>query len=138
MDPDSFTLSGLKEMFPEDIQPGNMEYLKKLIALCKENDIEFIAVTTPLPADTLAAFYDGYEALGTYFQTFFDEQDVRYIDFNNDRYYPLAAHADEYYTDLDGHMNGEAAQEFSRLLARLIEDEDGVFEEYYDEGGSVG
>ena len=32
---------------------SNMEYLKKLIDFCKENDIEFVAVTTPVPIATL-------------------------------------------------------------------------------------
>lgn len=137
VDSSGFTLGGLPEMFPEDIVPENMEYLEKLIALCAENDIEFIAVTTPLPADTLTAFYDGYDALNAYFQDFFDAQGVRFIDFNSDRYYPLAEHEAEYFTDLDGHMNSEAARAFSDLLARVIEDEDGVFEEYFENEGDV-
>ena len=136
-DPDTFTLSGLHEMFPADIVPENMEYLDRLITLCRENGIEFVAVTTPLPADTLTAFYEGYEALGTWFQDFFDARNVRFIDFNNDRYYPLAAHGIESFTDLDGHMNGAAAQAFSDLLGRVLEDEDAVFDRYYEEEGDA-
>ena len=48
----------LKKSEPKLYEEGkvnqqNMEYLQKLIELCKANDIEFVAVSTPIPIDTL-------------------------------------------------------------------------------------
>ena len=59
-----------------------MEYLKKLIDFCKENDIEFVAVTTPVPIATLKDHSDNYNAAWKYFGKFFEEQGVDYINFN--------------------------------------------------------
>lgn len=121
VDPATFSFDGMKEAYPEDIIPRNMEYLEKLIDLCKENDIEFVAVTTPLPAVTLREFSESYEATGDYFEQFFAQQGVRYINFNNREYYPLTDHSVENFTDLDGHMNGDAARAFSKALAGLLD-----------------
>lgn len=46
-------MTKLKKSEPKLYEEGkvneeNMEYLKKLITFCKENDIEFVAVTTPI------------------------------------------------------------------------------------------
>ena len=57
----------LKKSEPKLYEEGkvneeNMEYLKKLITFCKENDIEFVAVTTPIPINTLKDYSDSYNA----------------------------------------------------------------------------
>ena len=122
VDPATFSFDGMYAMYPEDIIARNMDYLKKLIDLCKEKNIEFVAVTTPLPAVTLREFSEGYEAMGAYYESFFEEQQVRYLNFNNMDYYPLTDHSVENFTDLDGHMNGDAARTFSKVLAELLED----------------
>lgn len=121
VDPATFSFDGMKEAYPEDVIERNMDYLEKLISLCKENDIEFVAVTTPLPAVTLREFSESYEATGDYFEQFFEQQGVRYINFNNREYYPLTDHSVENFTDLDGHMNGDAARTFSKVLAGLLD-----------------
>ena len=42
------------KLFEQDkVSSQNMEYLQKLISFCKENDIEFVAVTTPVPIAAL-------------------------------------------------------------------------------------
>lgn len=97
----------------------NMEYLEKTIDYCKENDIEFVAVTTPIPAVTLTAFKENYQAAWTYFGNFFKEKGVEYLNFNV-QYYQDFSHSIECYTDYDGHMNGEAAGEYSKVLAQLL------------------
>ena len=120
VDPEEFSFDGMDEPWPEDILPENMAYLERLIGFCREQGIEFVAVTTPLPEDTLEEFADGYEAIDTYYADFFEGQQVRYINFNTD-YYDWADHSIECYTDLDGHMNGDAAREFSRALSAALE-----------------
>ncbi|MCC8047260.1 MAG: hypothetical protein LIP12_17530 [Clostridiales bacterium] len=97
----------------------NMEYLKKTIEFCRENNIEFVAVTTPIPAATLGSWWDSYTAAWEYFESFFEEEGVTYLNFNTDYYFSFS-HDIEYYTDYDGHMNGDAAREFSKVLAELL------------------
>ncbi len=121
VDPATFSFDGIEAVYPEDLLPQNMDYLKKLIALCKENDIEFVAVTTPLPAVTLREFSESYEATADYFEQFFEQQEVRYLNFNNREYYSLTDHSVENFTDLDGHMHGDAARAFSKVLAGLLD-----------------
>lgn len=103
------------------VNAQNMEYLEKTIDYCKENNIEFVAVTTPIPAVTLTSFSENYQAAWTYFGNFFKEKGVEYLNFNV-QYYQDFSHGIECYTDYDGHMNGEAAGEYSKILAQLLPD----------------
>lgn len=98
---------------------SNMEYLKKLIDFCKENDIEFVAVTTPVPIATLKDHSDNYNAAWKYFGKFFEEQGVDYINFNT-QYFKAFTHNAKAYTDYDGHMNGDAARAYSKVLAQVL------------------
>lgn len=120
VDSADFTFTGITEFHTEDVKAVNMEYLEKLISLCEENDIEFVAVTTPVPLPSLKKYSEGYIEAWEYFQSFFDKQQVRYINFNGKEYYKAATHNPEDFTDLDGHMNGDAAREFSANLAKIL------------------
>lgn len=120
VDPSTFNMAGIREFRTADVKDVNMEYMKKLITLCKENDIEFVAMTTPIPVPTLKKFTEGYGEAWEYFDTFFQEQGVEYINFNSREYYKAATHRPEDFTDLDGHMHGDSAREFSRILAKML------------------
>lgn len=109
--PNLFSMETLKE--------ENIEYLDKLIDLCNEEGIEFVAVTTPIPEETLGAYADSYNAAWTYFEQFFGERGVTYLNFNTE-YYDLFSHDLVNYTDYDGHMNGEAAVQYSRILGIFL------------------
>ena len=148
VDPEEFSWDGLDEIFPEDLLPENLSYLRKMVEFCNEEGIEFIAVVTPQQDDVLEEFYDGFEALDDYFTDFFEEYGVTYINFNEDPYYGLAAHDPASFTDLDGHLNGDAAKAFSETLSIVLngdmdltggmdeaeEDEEASFEEAEEEG----
>ena len=101
------------------VNQENMEYLEKLIDYCKNNGIEFVAVTTPLPIDTLREYSDNYNAAWKYFGKFFDEKGVQYLNFNT-QFFKAFSHDIQCYTDYDGHMNGDAAREYSKVLAHLL------------------
>ena len=103
-----------------DILPENMEYLEKLIALCRENGIAFTAVTTPLPLPLLQANPQQYQEMWAYFDSFFTAQDVPWINYNDAEHFQLFTHEPAAYTDMDGHMNGDAARAFSRVLAQNL------------------
>ena len=120
VDPATFSWDGLEEMYPEDLVPENISYLKKLMTYCHDQGIEFIAVVTPLQDEVLNAFSDGYEALDEYFSELLSEYDAKYINFNKAPLYAAAPHDPDSFTDLDGHLNGEAARKFSLALSQVI------------------
>ena len=103
----------------EDIRETNMEYLSKLIDLCNENGITFIAVSTPMPDATLQSDPDSAAAASAYFAEFFANEGVPYYDFDSE-YYSVYNHNTENYVDYDGHMNGDSARVFSVLLGQTI------------------
>ncbi len=121
VDSSNFDFSGIHPFSRDEIRQEHMDYLEKLIDLCREQDIAFAAVITPVPADTLREFSQGYEDADSYFGEFFKEKNVTYINFNNREYYKYASHKLESYTDLDGHMNEDAAREFTANFTRILD-----------------
>ena len=114
--------TSITRVFTEEaVKAQNMEYLEKLIQLCKEEGIEFVAVTTPIPDAALEQYPENYNAAWDYFQKFFEEHEVQYLNFNRE-YYELFPHGLESYTDYDGHMHGKAATHFSKILGILLKD----------------
>ncbi len=107
-------------LFEEDqIVEENIGYLKKTISFCQDHDIDFVAVTTPIPGATLGTYWDYFTEADAYFSAIFDEYGVSYLNFNTEYYFAFS-HEIENYTDYDGHMNGDAAREFSMLFAAMI------------------
>lgn len=104
---------------PEEVKETNMEYLGKLIELCKENDIEFIAATMPLAAPMLTYEEESYQKAWDYFTAYFQQQDVEYYNFNRE-YYSSFGHELTNYVDYDGHMNGECARLFSKVFGQVV------------------
>lgn len=121
VDTDSLEMAELSEFHTEAVSERNMSYLTRLIQLCKDNGIEFIALVTPMPEETLAEYGESFAEAYQYFGEYFAAQDVRYINFNSDQLYPAFSHELTAYTDYDGHLNGEAAREFSVILAQVLD-----------------
>ena len=108
------------KLFSEDtVNVQSMEYLQKLIKLCRKEGIEFVAVTTPIPEETLKKYQESYEEAWNYFETFFGKEKVQYLNFNT-TYYELFPHDINSYTDYDGHMNGDSARNYSEILAYFL------------------
>lgn len=103
-----------------DIIPGNMEDLAALISLCKKEGIAFCAVTTPLPLQNLQQFPEDYQDLWEYLGGFFEENEVEWINFNDQEHFNLFTHDLAAFTDLDGHMNIDAARAFSQVLSTQL------------------
>ena len=97
----------------------NMEFLEKLIRYCKQQNIEFVAVTAPMPQVTLKDYKEHFNEAWKYFSDFFESQDVLYLNFNT-QYYKAFPHDMKYFTDFDGHLNSEAAVNYSKVLAKLL------------------
>ena len=116
---ETFSLNGVDRPDISGLNTENSKYLVKLIELCKEEGIEFAAITTPVPDVTIREYAQDYAAFDNYFTSLFNSQQVPYYNFNG-QYAQAVSHDPEDYTDLDGHMNGDAAREFSRTLAAVL------------------
>ena len=55
------------------------------------------------------------------FGEYFDQQKVTYLNFNT-QYFKAFSHDLKDYTDYDGHMNGNAAEEYSKVLANILKE----------------
>lgn len=119
VDVSAFPAMSARAFSQEELRTEHVAYLEKIIALCQANDITFIAASLPQSEETLAAFPDAYVNAGEYFDAFFSVYEVPYYNFNEE-------HADAFphdlsrYVDYNGHMNGEAAQSFSKVLGELL------------------
>ena len=121
-DPNTFSFSGMSEPDPSLILQKNLDHLSRLIALCKENDISFAATVLPIPAATLKQFSAGFEAMWVLFAEYFEQENVPFLNFNDQEHYQSVSHKVDRFTDLDGHLNGDAASDFSRVFAHQLED----------------
>ena len=122
-DEENFPSMNLTVFDEEELLDSNLNYIKKLIDLCKAEGIEFVAVSTPKAKESLVAYADAFEAMDAYFTEFFGECGVPYVNFNGRTYYKLFSHKIENFTDYDGHMNGDAARSFTRVLAQVLEEQ---------------
>ena len=64
----------------EDLNPKVQKYFQKIVKYCKDNGIELICVTTPIPPSSVAS--GTANEANTYFKQICDENNVRYIDGN--------------------------------------------------------
>lgn len=121
VDTSKLKMKDLKLFEKDQVNTQNLEYLGKLIDFCEENGIEFVAVTTPIPIDTLRAYSDNFNEAWKYFGEYFEEKGITYLNFNT-QYFKAFSHDLTDYTDYDGHMNGNAAEEYSKVLANILKE----------------
>lgn len=108
------------ELFDEKhVVAENLLYIDKLIELCSENNIELTVAIMPLPDATLVQYAESYDSTWAYFDDYFADRDVKYMNFNAE-YSDAFSHSNECFVDFDGHMNGNAADEFSILFGALM------------------
>lgn len=94
-------------------------YFDKLVRFCREKEIELVVMTTPVPEETLAEHSENYKEADRYFAGLMEEYGIRYLNFNT-------MEADgflrgvEGFSDYEGHMFGDNAENFSRVLAGYL------------------
>ena len=91
VDTSKLKMKDLKLFEKDQVNAQNLEYLGKLIDFCNANDIEFVAVTTPIPIDTLRAYSDNFNEAWNYFGQYFDEKGITYLNFNT-QYFKAFTH----------------------------------------------
>ena len=121
VDTSTLTTDDLTPTPVSQIVPENMEQLKKLVELCRKEGIRFCAVTTPIPLPNLQAFAQDYREVWDYLGSFFEEEQVPWINFNDTEHFNLFTHDISAFTDMDGHMNEAAARAFSGVLAGQLD-----------------
>lgn len=103
----------------EKVVEEDMEYLRKLVSLCRENEIDIAAVSTPLPGGALFRDQAYFDAAWDYFGGFFEENNIPFYNFNRE-YFDAFSHGDDVFVDYDGHMNGDAARAYSKVLGSIM------------------
>ena len=97
------------------------KYFKKLVKYCKKNDIELVVVTTPVPDETLEEYPDEFAKANEFFTNYMEEQGVKYLNFNYMDVEGLDTGLNAF-SDYEGHMFGETAQVFTRILYEYLDE----------------
>lgn len=116
----------------DDLNPKVQKYFQKIVKYCKDNGIELICVTTPIPPSSVVS--GAANEANTYFKQICDENNVRYIDGNLIKNEILNV-SDDDFSDWEGHMNGALAEQFSEVLTEILKKNDcsEYFYSSYDE-----
>ncbi|HAE31467.1 MAG TPA: hypothetical protein DCF89_10145 [Flavobacteriales bacterium] len=91
----------------------DLRYLRKIIQLCKSNDIELLCYSAPLYKDLY--FARGYENINNQIDSLAASWDFEWNDYS---FIPLSQQ-EEYFAD-NSHLNQAGAKIFSKQLARTI------------------
>lgn len=102
------------------INANSPKYFKKLVELCKKNDIELVVIITPVANETIDKYETQYMDMHEYFDRLTDKYDVEYINYNYEEIDGLDRTINGF-CDYEGHMTGENAMIFSERLAEDIE-----------------
>ncbi|MBQ8164849.1 MAG: hypothetical protein IJZ94_03440 [Clostridia bacterium] len=110
--------SGSDEISELDVsfEQENIDYLKKIINFCKENDIKLIAVTSPKSSDYLKQYTD-YNSNMDVFDELFESNGIDYVDLNRSE--EISNYNNSHFMDI-GHLNGAGAELYSEYLSELI------------------
>ncbi|MGN0328154.1 MAG: hypothetical protein ACI4D4_04150 [Lachnospira sp.] len=107
------------------VASSNVSYFKKILKYCEEKDIRLVCIVSPI---TPVLVYDEegeYEKVHEYFTKFFEDLGVEFYDFNYVKEDVLSVEK-RHFVDYDGHMTGELADSYTRVLAKVLKDgEDG-------------
>lgn len=90
-----------------------------ILDFCNKKGIRLICITSPITPSAMEKL--GMEKIHKTLKTAFDQWGIEYYDFNMTRM-DVLPRDDVDYGDLEGHMGGELAEEYSEVLAELLED----------------
>lgn len=95
------------------------KYFDKIVEFCKDNQIELVVITTPVPKKTLKENYENYKEENEYFTKLMEQKGVAYYDFNFIET-PEFDKENTCFSDYEGHMNGDSAIRFSKVLGEYL------------------
>ena len=104
---------------------------------CKKEGIIMLAIHAPVPHERFTE--EEHYSQKEYFEDMFGEYGVKYIDFNFIKEDFLTWNEDGY-TDLEGHMMGKMADEYSKVLGMVLNDylSGRDIDEYFDDFPNMG
>lgn len=93
------------------------DYFISIVKFCRKNNIELICTTSPITPFTIVN--GNYNDVNLYFTKLCEENGVKYYDFNLVRKSVLELKNSDY-DDFDGHMCGELADKYTKVMADVI------------------
>ena len=107
----------VREWTERMIQKDDEEFFIKIAEFCRSEGIELVVVTTPIPKETYEAGQANFEAAYAHMDGLAAQYGFEYICFNRGELKNERFMSSERFADWDGHMYGEAATEFTAVLA---------------------
>lgn len=106
----------------EDLYPLQLEYLQKMVSLCKEYGCELLFISLPVYPDYLER-EPNYADIYDYFLTFSEKNEIEYVDLNQITMSELGLTKESFQDEM--HLNGKGAEEISRYLAGYLSAREG-------------
>ena len=103
----------------QEILPEVKEYFEKLKKLCKENNIELVVITTPIPQETMEKYQNNFEEANAYFAEYMAKQGIPYYNYNYIDTESLDKSLNGF-SDYEGHMYEDEAERFSAELGKML------------------
>ena len=103
----------------DSLRRETAEDFERLVKYCKDEEIELVVITTPIPKKTLKKNKKAFREADKYFTEYMDSLNISYYNFN----YIKLKETDRSlkgFADQEGHMYGENARHFSEELARYL------------------
>lgn len=101
----------------DGVDKETVEIFRKIVKYCKDKNIRLVCATSPITPSMLTC--GDYGKVTEYFTSLCEEQDIEYYDFNLIKD-DVLDFEDTDYVDYDGHMVGELADRYSRVLGDVI------------------
>jgi len=98
-----------------------VQYLNKIVDLCKSNNTKIIMMTTPVPVEEITYSIDEYEQAYAYVSKLAKANNIEFYNFNLLKESVFQRNIGDY-NDYDGHMYGDTAERFSEILGRFLKD----------------
>jgi len=107
--------------FEETVYEPNVEYLNKIIALCKKKNVQLILVTTPLSKVTVCR-YDNLDTFKEWYENVANENGLQYYDFNlirdkEEKLPDSSAFSDKF------HLGNKGAGTFTKMFTDVLNKE---------------
>ncbi len=101
------------------VDANQCKYMKRIVNLCKRNNIQIIFTTVVQDPDSIAKYPEKFQAAHDYIEQLAAQYGVAYLDFNLLTYDRFARKTEDFY-DKEGHMYGETAIQFTKVYGEVI------------------
>lgn len=102
-----------------ELKEDSMKYFQRLVKFCEEKEIELKVITTPVPDVTFKKYQRHFDDAHAFFSEYMRKSKVEYHNFNYIDMNGFDRSLDAF-ADYEGHMYGESADKFSRILAGYL------------------